>query len=713
MINQWALFNSEFASKIYGFRSNKQDFYKLYIDIASEFNNFQEKDMLPRFQELDGTFHSEVDPFSVMSLIITFFKSNRSYIELWREKLGVTSPIPESYQGVPISHNLQSFFFARIGEREEQDVNNLWDLFEVAHDINTAGQFSLDLIARFEKAYEKTSRQRLIKFNITMGLFWFFPDTFLSLDSKTRLYLNKRLEAPIGKKRYIDKVNPPSANEYVDLMELVKKEIFDQENITSYFKIVYEAYEESKEKPNLDDLKSRKQFWMFSPGPGGEQWETFYNQRIMAIGWKEMGDLSQYETKSSIKIRLAELSDQEGSMKNSVLALYEFSRDIKEGDIVYAKRGRKEVLGRGVVVGKYTYESSKDFPHVIAVDWTHNGSWVHPGDAVTKVLTNITNYPNYFGSLEREIVGDEISISDEVIEDEVIEYGPRNFLDEVFMSEEEYQKIIRLLKKKKNIIIQGAPGVGKTFLAKRLAYSLIEEQNDSRIEMVQFHQNYGYEDFVVGYRPNEENGFKIEKGPFYSISKAAEEDPDNKDYYLIIDEINRGNLSKILGELMMLIENDKRGSKLKLLYSNERFSVPENLYIIGLMNTADRSLAMIDYALRRRFAFINIDPRFNEDSYIEFMKLREHPMLFKLIEEVKALNQVIKEDPTLGKGFQIGHSYFTFNIEEEPLQLLSKLDDIVNFEVLPLLEEYWFDDPYKVEEWKIKLLRTIHGPTFN
>lgn len=713
MMNQWALFNKEFASKIYDFKNKKREFYELYIDIAEEFNTYQEKDMLPRFQELDGTYHAEVDPFSVMSLIITFFKSNRSYIELWKEKLSISSPIPENYLGVPIPHNLQSFFFARSGEREEKDVNNLWELFEVAYEINNAGQFSPDLLLRFEQAYEKTSQQRLIKFNITMGLFWFFPNTFLSLDSKTRLYLNKRLEAPKGKKRYIDKVNPPSASEYVELMELVKRVVIDQEAITSYFDIVYEAYEEAKKKPNLDDLKTRKQFWMFSPGPGGEQWESFYKQGIMAIGWRDMGDLSQFESKSKIKERLAEISDQEGSMKNSVLALYEFSRDIKEGDIVYAKRGRKEVLGRGVVVGKYTYDSSIDFPHIIAVDWTHSGSWVHPGDAVTKVLTNITNYPNYFGALEREIVGDEISISDEVIEDEIIEYGPRNFLDEVFMSEEEYHQITRLLKKKKNIIIQGAPGVGKTFLAKRLAYSLIEEQNDSRIEMIQFHQNYGYEDFVVGYRPNEENGFKIEKGPFYSISKAAEEDPDNKDYYLIIDEINRGNLSKILGELMMLIESDKRGTKMKLLYSNERFSVPENLYIIGLMNTADRSLAMIDYALRRRFAFVNIEPRFNEASYVEFMKLKEQPILFRMIEEIKALNQVIKEDPTLGKGFQIGHSYFTFNIDEENLQLVSKLDDIVNFEVLPLLEEYWFDDPHKVEEWKMKLLRTIHGPTFN
>lgn len=711
MENSWKGFTEELSEKIYSYKKKRDQFTKLYIEIATEFNNYNVKDFLPSFQEpLDGSFHSEVDPFSILSLIFSFKKSS-PYIELWKKRLDIKSPIPESYLGVPIPHNMNRFFFARIEERDPDDVKNLWDLFEAGYEINKSKKLDSHLLHKFETVYERTSQQRRIKFNISIGLYWFFPDSFLSLDSKTRLFLNKHLIAPKGKKRYIDKSNPPSAIEYIDLMKHVQKEVFGLHNINSYFDIVHFAYEELK-KLNLEEISSRKQYWMFSPGEGGEKWDTFNKEGIIAIGWKEMGDLGQFKTKSMIKDHLIKISNQEGSMKNNVLALYEFSKEIKEGDIIYAKRGRKEVIGRGEVTGKYSFDSSKDYPHIISVDWTHSGSWVHPGIAVTKVLTNISNYPNYFSALEREIVGTETSISDEVNEPDVIEYGLSDFLEEVFMSEEEYERIKRLLKKKKNIIIQGAPGVGKTFLAKRLAYSLIEEKNINRVRMVQFHQNYGYEDFVIGYRPHEEQGFKLERGPFYDIVTEASADSDN-DYYLIVDEINRGNLSKILGELMMLIENDKRGEKLTLLYSQERFSVPENLYIIGLMNTADRSLAMIDYALRRRFAFINIDPRFNEDSYIVFMKLREHPMLLKLIEEVKALNQVIKEDPTLGKGFQIGHSYFTFNIEEEPLQLESKLDDIVNFEVLPLLEEYWFDDPYKVEEWKVKLLRTIHGPTFN
>lgn len=181
-------------------------------------------------------------------------------------------------------------------------------------------------------------------------------------------------------------------------------------------------------------------------------------------------------------------------------------------------------------------------------------------------------------------------------------YTQENFLNEVYMSEEDYTKLRLLLQNKKNIILQGAPGVGKTFSAKRLAYSMMGDIDESRIEFIQFHQNYSYEDFMMGYRPNEDGGFELKKGVFYNFCKRAQSNPD-KDYYFIIDEINRGNLSKIFGELLMLIEKDYRDTEIKLAYNGEMFCVPSNLYIIGMMNTADRSLAMIDYALRRRFSF--------------------------------------------------------------------------------------------------------------
>lgn len=193
-------------------------------------------------------------------------------------------------------------------------------------------------------------------------------------------------------------------------------------------------------------------------------------------------------------------------------------------------------------------------------------------------------------------------------------YTKSDFLDEVYMSEKRYENLVAVLRNKKNIILQGAPGVGKTFAARRLAWSMMEEKDDSRIEFVQFHQNYSYEDFVMGYKPVEDS-FELKYGIFYRFCQKASNQPD-KEFFFIIDEINRGNMSKIFGELLMLIERDYRGIKATLAYNGLPFSVPKNLYIIGMMNTADRSLAMIDYALRRRFSFFEIEPGFDSEGFI-------------------------------------------------------------------------------------------------
>ncbi|PKH12299.1 AAA family ATPase [Planomicrobium sp. MB-3u-38] len=273
-------------------------------------------------------------------------------------------------------------------------------------------------------------------------------------------------------------------------------------------------------------------------------------------------------------------------------------------------------------------------------------------------------------------------------------YSNDAFLEEVFIDEKTYDKIASLLKYKKNIILQGPPGVGKTFVSKRLAYSLMGIKDESRVEIVQFHQNYSYEDFVMGFRPKE-NGFSLQYGVFYDFCQRALNNPE-EDYYFVIDEINRGNLSKIFGELFMLIERDKRDEFVTMGYSKQKFTVPSNLHLIGTMNTADRSLAQLEVALRRRFAFVTLEPAFNE-------KWRQHmikenvsaEMISKIQQTVEKLNHEIINDYQLGSGYAIGHSFFS--AKPDDISEYNWFDGIMNFEILPLLEEYYFDRPEEVE----------------
>ena len=422
----------------------------------------------------------------------------------------------------------------------------------------------------------------------------------------------------------------------------------------------------------------------------------------MAIGW-EIGDLRKYRTKQLINNRLKRLYKDDVNHFNDALCLWQFTHEIQIGDIIFAKRGLNEIIGLGIVESDYEYDESRgEYTSYRKVNWKNKGSWRY-GDKKTKLplktLTKITDYKEMVKGFT-ELVGE--------IEPEPPRYPiytKNDFLEEVYVSKEDYKTLVKLLKNKKNLILQGAPGVGKTFMAKRLAYSIMGIKNVDRVMMVQFHQNYSYEDFVEGYRPSEEH-FELRKGSFYKFCKKAEVDDEN-DYFFIIDEINRGNLSKIFGELFMLIENDKRGekNKIQLLYSDELFYIPKNVHIIGLMNTADRSLAMIDYALRRRFAFFDLKPGFSSDGFETYQSNINYSIFDSIIAVMMDLNNEIKKDETLGEGFRIGHSYFC-NLDDE-YDLDEKLSYIVEYEIIPLLKEYWFDEPDKVEDWSEKLRNSL------
>jgi len=442
-------------------------------------------------------------------------------------------------------------------------------------------------------------------------------------------------------------------------------------------------------------------YWIYSPY---DMWDKLQRQSIITIGRDYLGDPSLYASREEMQHAMQDCGTEKytTTYKNASLELWQFVYDMNPGDIVFAKKGQGSIIGKGIVTSEFIYDETKpaDFKYYREIKWTHSGEWLHPGNAVKKTLTDITGDPEYVKKLNALFENEENAGEEEVPELRFAPYTADDFLKDVFMSEERYNTLKKLLLTKKNIILQGAPGVGKTYIARRLAYSIMGEQDKNRVKMVQFHQSYSYEDFIMGFRPTQ-TGFELKTGAFYDFCKQAAE--DERPYFFIIDEINRGNLSKIFGELFMLIENDKRGVGLQLLYSDEQFSIPGNVHIIGMMNTADRSLAMLDYALRRRFAFFDIVPAFDSSGFRAYRKEIGNQKFDNLIAAVQQLNEAIAADESLGEGFCVGHSYFYTKAAVSDEWLKS----VVEFELIPLIKEYWFDDSSKVRAWTGTLREVI------
>ena len=456
------------------------------------------------------------------------------------------------------------------------------------------------------------------------------------------------------------------------------------------------------ETNTLSDKKHKLHYWMYTVFDD-TSWMECQQKEIMVLGMDDIGDYSQYDSKESLRQELISTYDNSTSRKNQALMAWNFANKLAINDVIFAKRSNT-LVGKGIVTGDYIFDDSRqEYKNIRTVKWLQIGEWEHPGKSVAKRLTDITPYTDYIEKLITIFTPDELDDVDTQPEVDYPEYSSADFLSDVYMSEQDYETLVNVLKMKKNIILQGAPGVGKTFTAKRLAYSIIGAKNPDRVQMIQFHQSYSYEDFIEGYRPTE-NGFTIKKGAFYKFCKLAEDDDEN-DYFFIIDEINRGNLSKIFGELFMLIEKDKRGIELQLLYSDENFSVPPNVYIIGMMNTADRSLAMLDYALRRRFSFFTMKPGFNTIGFQTYQDSLKSDAFKKLISCIKQLNSKIAADISLGEGFCIGHSYFCGLTAKTAT--VRTLTSIIEYELIPLLKEYWFDEPEKIIDWSDRLRSTV------
>lgn len=798
----WIPFYKEFAQKLLQFRSNRKPLVDwIYGNIDGS--------LIKHFKDApDGRRVPDTDPFTVMAIINRGIAYDKK-VELckkFKSYLNITEPVPQDFSGVPEVNNMLSNFMAFEVDRKDGDIERLWNVFECAV-----------LDKDIEKAYDALNGQYLIKYNITMGLFWVRPDKYLALDGN-----NKAKLVSLGIATFDGKFVP--YKEYEGIMKRLDEKMQSGTiDCTNYAEFSYGAYVQNEGASKRDVPKDgSKTYWLYSPGEKASKWPLCTSAGLMCIGWDAMGDLSEYASREEMRDAVKKHYPTDGSAVNDSLAVWQFANEMKPGDVVFAKKGMSKIIGRGIVESDYMFNDNlTDFKHIRKVKWTNVGEWDAIGKNAMKTLTNITPYTDYVEKLNQLIdgineqpvettdkqywwlvgnpkiwslsgmkVGEEqqytlynengnkrkvfqnfldANVGDVVIgyestptkqivnlltiskssdgqtiafkntetlptpidfstlksipglenmeymknqqgsffkvtadEYDIImelvrgdnpipkqekkeKYTKSNFLDEVYVSYLDYERLESLLLRKKNLILQGAPGVGKTFAAKRLAYAIMGEKDDNRVMQVQFHQNYSYEDFVMGYKPNEEGGFELKNGVFYRFCKRAVADSDHK-YFFIIDEINRGNLSKIFGELLMLIEKDYRDKPIQLAYKDEMFAVPSNLYIIGMMNTADRSLAMIDYALRRRFSFFEMKPGFNNAAFEEEMRKKMDPRLNSLVKAIVELNKVIENDDSLGSGFCIGHSYLC------NLGYHYDLENIVEYDIIPMLREYWFDN---------------------
>ena len=475
---------------------------------------------------------------------------------------------------------------------------------------------------------------------------------------------------------------------------------------------------EAQEDPEtwFRDRFGEVDIWLISPGEGARHWPAFQEQGIAAIGFDDLGDIGEYGSRDDVHNALIDSGYGENP-SNTSLALWQFANEINVGDIIISKKGIKSIIGWGRVTGGYAHEPERpEYRSTRSVEWYPCPEPVElPSENFMplKTLTSLSPYKDWvrfiFDLIDgRELPEDVNSESCDTGNQTASEpYDINSSLQDIFVSHQQLTRILDSIALRKNLILQGPPGVGKTFIAKRIAWCLSGRKDSSSIEMVQFHQSYAYEDFVQGWRPTETGGFTLRNGVFFEFCKRAGESPSTP-FVFIIDEINRGNLSRIFGELLMLIEADKRGSEyeIPLTYSGtgERFSVPDNVHVLGLMNTADRSLAMVDYALRRRFAFETLQPAYRTEAFRKYLTEAgvDESLVDRIDDSISTINERIREDKDLGPGFRIGHSYFVpSGNEDSPDERWFRM--IVETQIEPLLREYWFDRPETVAE----LLETL------
>ena len=645
---------------------------------------------------------SEIDPFTFFGVFNRGIRQDqrKAILARMKEFFALSHDVPEDFNGIPILNNMKSWFVAYQNARQDGDVATLWRVFQLGLEEKPLNN------REFLKAFDEALFVKQTNVNLTMGLFWIRPNTFLSLDQNNREYLEIKLPA-----------EGLNAKFYADMVKKFKGQSFPEISLQAWgigserAKIIAD----SKEPYRTEDIN----FWLvgayWSDRDPADQTERFLEEGIWENGYinRFIADVQAMQVGDKIAIKAASTQRKGLPFDNKNKTISRMT--IKAIGTIVANH--KD--GRTVEV-----EWEQNFQEKDWYFYTNRSMLWHLRfdkdyfllDLSTKLRDFVwyCKEQDYTWWVKRWGIFEETGVT---TNDDMESMNPPYSIEDlvasgVFLPEAELAQILERLQSKKAMILQGPPGVGKTFVARKLAYALMEEVDNNRIEMVQFHQSYSYDDFVRGYRPVEgkAGSFALQNGVFYEFCQRAINDPD-REYIFIIDEVNRGNLSQIFGELLMLIEADKRDPEfaVHLVYRNSnepRFYIPPNLYLIGLMNVADRSLAMVDYALRRRFVFVNLTPQYESDLYRQWLLERsmQTELVNLIIERLSALNKQIKEDSLLGENYQIGHSFFCPKGDNFAGLDKSWYQGIVRTEITPLLKEYWFDNPSKADEAERRLL---------
>ena len=531
------------------------------------------------------------------------------------------------------------------------------------------------------------------------------PDAFCIYNSKSRRTLQRLADSTLGPRL----TDYPEANSR--LLELIRTEPQVTVEAPNHgvhpgdlFDCFCHWYITVREPEDEEGEGSPIEYWKIAPDENARLWPRWVDDGSCSIAWDALGDISAM-TRQEFKAKLTNLATSHEWGKGAE-QVWHFAH-IPEGSFIVANRGTTEVVGIGRVTGSYYFVPGEEHAHRLPVEWidTTVRSINENGWRRTMVHLSAERFHELRNAPPKASTAPTMTETTSTAPLAVVAREPYTIeiaMSELFISRPDFERILRGLERKKNVILQGPPGVGKTYIAKRLAYAVVGFQSNFHVQQVQFHQSYAYEDFIQGWRPDGSGRFVLKNGVFYDFCRRAAENPGER-FVFIVDEINRGNLSKIFGELMMLIEFDKRGAEwsMSLTYSrdlDDQFFIPPNLYILGMMNTADRSLALVDYALRRRFAFHKLRPAFTHEGFRTMLRERgvDESLVQRIITTMSSLNAQIEADEKhLGPDFVIGHSFFCPPPAARHEEWFA---EVIDSEIRPLVEEYWFDKPAKVAE---------------